>query len=519
MQSRFALFWFGAALALGQEPQLIPGVPAMNAASYLPTGVPGGGVAQGARFVVLGRDFAEPVTAKLEISGPAIDAEVKSVSSKQIEIMAPRFTSTGTGWVVLNVAGKELRAPIIMLESAPGILTRSRTGTGAAVAIDAGLEPFTPNNPAVTGDLVRVRTTGIGALPNLSKIEVIIGTQTVPVAGVTTYPDGYDDIEFELPEVTAGCAVPLAIKTGSFVSNYTTLPVGSRGTLCPDSSRPANYEQLVKDGARLGSITLGRTEIGMKQFKMRADAGGASFLRYNAQNVSEGFALPSSTTAGVCTLIRAYEQDQPEVSYTSLDAGPKLTVTGTGGAKDMSRESKGSYAGRFGEKMMIDLPNVPAIPGGLFFEPGTYTVTGNGGEDVGSFSAHVKVAALLSWTNADRIGVDCGDFRCVQRAEDLKIDWEAGDPNRLVSVMAMSATEGRPAGAAIIVCNERADKGTLTIPSLLLSKLPASPSREPQSLINFSVTNGEPNQQFTASGIDLGLIGYSDSVMRTVAFR
>ncbi|MBL8222069.1 MAG: hypothetical protein JNL62_22720, partial [Bryobacterales bacterium] len=106
MTHRFALILFTACMALGQEPQLIQGVPAMNAASRLPTGIAGGGVAQGARFVVFGKNFAEPVTAKLEISGPAIDAEVKAVTEKQIEIMAPRFASTGTGWVILNVAGK-----------------------------------------------------------------------------------------------------------------------------------------------------------------------------------------------------------------------------------------------------------------------------------------------------------------------------------------------------------------------------------------------------------------------------
>lgn len=506
-------------MALGQEPQLIQGVPAMNAASRLPTGIAGGGVAQGARFVVFGRNFAEPVTAKLEISGPAIDAEVKAVTEKQIEIMAPRFASTGTGWVILTVAGKELRAPIVTLESAPGILTRSQTGTGPAVAFDASMEPITPHNPAVTGDLVRIRTTGIGATPNPSNIEIILGNLAVPAGGVTTYPDGYDDISFELPAIEAGCAIPVAIKTGNFVSNYASIPVGSRGTLCPDASRPANYDQLVTDGARIGNITLGRSEIGMKQFKMRADTGGASFFRYTAENVANGFAFNQGITAGACTLLRAVEQDLPEIAYTSLEAGPKLTVTGTGGARDMTRESKGAYNGRFGEKMMIDLPGVPAIPGGLFFEPGTYTVTGTGGEDVGSFSAQVKVAAPLSWTNADRIGSECGDFRCIQRAEDLKIDWEAGDSSRMVTVMAMSATDTRPSAAAIIVCHERADKGSLTIPALLLTKLPASPTGEPQSLINFSVTNGEPNQQFTAPGIDWGTIGYTDSTMRTVAFR
>jgi uncharacterized protein (TIGR03437 family) len=519
MRLKLALILLTGISAFGQEPALLPGVAAMNAASRLPSGIPGGGVAQGARFVVLGRNFAEPVTAQLEIGGVAIEAEVKSVSPTQIEAMAPRSVSTGTGWVVLNVAGKALRAPIVIVETAPGILTRSRTGTGTAVAMDAGQEAFTQQNPAVTGDLVRVRTTGIGARADLAAIEVVLGNRVAPVAGVTTYPDGYDDIEFELPEVEAGCAVPLAIRVGAFVSNYASLPVGARGVLCPDALRPENYEQLVTDGARIGTIHLDRSEIGMRQFQMRSDAGGASFFRYEAENVAAGFAFQQGVTAGACTLLRAYEQDQPEVPHTSLDAGTKLAVVGSGGAKEMARESKGNYAGRFGEQMTIDLPGVPAVPGRLYFEPGTYTVTGTGGEDVGAFSAQVKIEAPLRWTNAGQLGTECGETRCVERSEDLKIDWEPGGSNRMVTVMAMSATETRPAAAAVIICQERTDKGTLTVPALLLTKLPASRSEEPQSLIQFSVSNGEGDQRFRAPGLDWGWIAYTESAVRTVAFR
>ncbi|MBL8173643.1 MAG: hypothetical protein JNK48_03180, partial [Bryobacterales bacterium] len=305
------------------------------------------------------------MSGQLEISGTTYEAEVKSVTATRVEMMAPRFAPTGTGWVVLNVGGKQLRAPVAVVETAPGILTRGGTGTGAAVAFDASMEPITARNPAVMGDLVRIRTTGIGAAVNPANVEIILGNRAIPAGGVTTHPDGYDDISFELPAVEAGCAIPVAVKTGEFVSNYASIAAGSRGTLCPDASRPANYEQLVAEGARIGGIYLGRSEIAMKQFKMRSDTGGASFLRYDADKVAAGFAVNPGVTAGACTLLRAVEQDLPEVPYSSLEAGPRLTVTGTGGAKDMARESKGNYSGRFGEKMMIDIPGLPALPGGL----------------------------------------------------------------------------------------------------------------------------------------------------------
>ncbi|MBL8173644.1 MAG: hypothetical protein JNK48_03185 [Bryobacterales bacterium] len=57
MKQQIALILITAACALGQEPQLIPGVAAMNSASLIPAGISGGGVAQGARFVVHGRNF------------------------------------------------------------------------------------------------------------------------------------------------------------------------------------------------------------------------------------------------------------------------------------------------------------------------------------------------------------------------------------------------------------------------------------------------------------------------------
>ena len=46
-------FLFSALAAIAQDPQLTKGLSAMNAASYIPAGLPSYGVAPGARFVVL----------------------------------------------------------------------------------------------------------------------------------------------------------------------------------------------------------------------------------------------------------------------------------------------------------------------------------------------------------------------------------------------------------------------------------------------------------------------------------
>ena len=51
-------------------------------------------------------------------------------------------------------------------------------------------------------------------------------------AAITRNPNGFDDIDFQVPDGVSGCAVSIAIANHGAVSNYAAIPVGARGTPC-----------------------------------------------------------------------------------------------------------------------------------------------------------------------------------------------------------------------------------------------------------------------------------------------
>ena len=70
--------------------------------------------------------------------------------------------------------------------------------------------------------------------------------------------------------------------------------------------------------------------------------------------------------------------------------------------------------------------------------PGSYTVTGTGGSNVGSFSAGITVtqnAANFKWTNQAAVtGSD------ISRTQPLTITWSGGDTNGFVDITAIAST-------------------------------------------------------------------------------
>ena len=104
------------------------------------------------------------VSAQISVSGASIDGYVMAVSAVRIDVLLPRQTPVGAGTVILKVNGTELSAPIEVVDSAPGIRTRS--AAGAAFVLDASAAEITASHPAAAGDLVRIRTTGLAPTAN-----------------------------------------------------------------------------------------------------------------------------------------------------------------------------------------------------------------------------------------------------------------------------------------------------------------------------------------------------------------
>ena len=78
-----------------------------------------------------------------------------------------------------------------------------------------------------------------------------------------------------------------------------------------------------------------------------------------------------------------------------------------------------------GEYFALLNPFIPPSPFGqpYFVEGAIHTVTGSGGDQLGSFEEDIHVKEFLDWTNRDAINV-------VPRNKPLRVEWQNGDSSR-----------------------------------------------------------------------------------------
>lgn len=453
----------------------------MNAASLAAEGLPSAGVAPGARFALFGRDLGstvENVTASVMIEGASIDATVLAVTPKRIDARLPLHSPLGSGTVTLEVNGTKLTAPIRIVERAFGV----------------SADPVPGSNGR------RLRGTGLGRDDSPIGIEVIVGGQPVPAGGVTRNPDGWEDIDFDVPAGTESCATPVSVRINGRFSNTAILATAS------DCPAPGNGESEDRNS---GTITLSRTASAFDGFRSIADNGDASFLR--GPGFTDSIEPFRKVQAGSCALQYFIEQDAPEIPLQELDAGPRLDVQGPKGLRDLEQQSKGHYAREFGQQLDASIPGFPQQPGELYLEQGEYTVTGVGGADVGPFSARITVPAPTVWTNPQAV-------TNIDRARDLRVEWRDASAQQIVTFSGFSVAGERPLVGAAFTCTERGDKGALTVPASILSALPATP-RQGGSIVTFSVDASRP-VEFTATGLDSpGTLSYSQATASQGRFR
>ena len=223
------------------------------------------------------------------------------------------------------------------------------------------------------------------------------------------------------------------------------------------------------------------------------------------------------TVLGSCTVFTARGNTQGVVDVTrpvTLDAGPVININGPKGAKQLTKQQGGGYFANLGG----GTPSIPGFPGGGaapdYLEPGTYRIDngsgGSGPDAVGAFSASITIPQLLNWTNMDSI-------ETVNRAAGQEITWTGGDPSGYVYMFGFSSS-GTSNNAAVssFYCTERTSAGRFTIPSYVLSTLPATSG---QNIGLLSVNNVVNPVTFTAPGLDVGAITATSGSSKTVTFR
>jgi hypothetical protein len=154
---------------------------------------------------------------------------------------------------------------------------------------------------------------------------------------------------------------------------------------------------------------------------------------------------------GTCTVVRMYPNSHARRS-NALDAGSTLTLNGPSGRTSMTKSLKGNYQALLGTTIVG--PNVPA---------GQYTLSGQGGKDIGSFSTALSIASPIAWSNKAAI-------QAVDRSQPLTLSWSGGE---VAGHVLIGGYQSGHVGAAFF-CTEDAARGTFTIPAFVLSALQAS---------------------------------------------
>lgn len=495
--------------------------PALNDASSTPYGIPNGGIAQGSRFYLLGRNLG-PTTAvssregavtlggtsiKVTVAGTAVDALVSYAASNELIGILPADTPVGDGQVAVTFGGQTSRtAPITVVRSAFGLYSLNILGNGPLDALNILAEKETANTilePAAAGSQISLIGTGLGV--NSPGVEVLIGNKTVTPSLVDHRASGYDEILFDLPEGLRGCYVPVALRVDSVISNYGTISVDSGDGSCGDSfGLPSEAIKRVREGGDLGfgAITLNRFRSG----DVFDDSVNGTFSVLSQEQVFSSWGPLGAPSPGHCMVIYSQETTLPfdPVQPDPLAAGP-IAIRGAKGTVQVNPRS-GFYSGLLGDDT------------DPFLDPGEFAVTnGSGSRDVGGFTTRQTIPAPFQWANQTEVGSK------IPRSADLTVKWSGTDPDD--DVILYGGGSPSSSGGAIFVCAEKGAVGQITVPAAVLGTLPA--------LATYSSTDDGsfggamwlvrstplPKSTFQAPGIDVGYFNYQDIIAKAVVFE
>ena len=563
---RLCILLAGLCFVLAGQPIISEGG-VVNAASYTLPGLPYYGIAQGSMFVIKGQDLgpdplqiapAVPLPTQLAdtsvqvtVEGTTVDAIMYYTWTSQVACILPSATPTGEGTVTVTYNGQASDpAPILVVESAPGIFTWNSAGFGQAVvqnyiSPEEMPVPNALNHVAEPGQAVTIWATGLGAIPgDDAGVPPVgdIGTDRKVLLGNMEVQPGYagrsgagfpsiDQVNFVVPAGIEGCRVPLALMSDGMISNYTTMAISSSGETCSDQTEfaPGVVEQLfASGGASVGVILLGGgrgeffTPLGI--VPVHLDIASAAFYYRDSWQIAAGQHLranevqPGPPTPGTCTFYSFPRSEELKFSPTDpvpfmpLDAGPSLTLTGAAGVKQIG----------------LLMPGVPGIylsyvggglPGGDiqpdYLDPGDYTVSnGPAGEQstVGQFSAAISIPSPVVW--------DSATVSEVSRDQDLLFTWEGGNAGKELVLLNVASDDVAAGVSGVVACTAPVEAGTFTVPRRMLSNLPASTPWDFSGLPPGAVVVGTAPTidatSFQAPGLDLGVIDYGYWQFRNV---
>jgi len=506
-----------------------------NAASNILAGMPNGGIAQGAIFVIKGSglgpsqiSIADSPFQNTTLSNTSIAVKVGSAtvnprmyytSDGQVAALLPSNTPTGVATFTVTYNGQTSNAAnqtIVVNNPALFTLDSSGQGLGIVTYPDYSLVssikgtpcggPNTACGAANPGDTLILWATGLGPITgddskgaglgqNMPNIPLTLwfGGVKAPVIyqGRSGCCVGEDQLAFTVPDnVPLGCSVPLVIQIGNVVSNSVRIPIAKGSRTCstgiPDADKA--FTQLSLPFV-FGEVDLNKGPN--NSFTGQSDSVDVEFDKVLDAKPQYGpFALSfigEDATYGTCIAFSTVERPNNEgefvLSATDAKAGTSFTYTGPAGSKTLTLVN--------GQEVTVDA-------NGKFIVPGDFTATGNGGADVGPFTAKITVPPSPRLTSPlGAAGLT------VTRANGLTVNWTGGDPRGFVIINLTSALDQNMTIGGRVTCQASADAGTLTIPPYVLMALPAGKNT------SFEFTP-RATSTFTAQGLNFGVFNFFD---------
>jgi uncharacterized protein (TIGR03437 family) len=476
----------------------------VNNSSVIPAGLPNSGIAPSSIFAIVGSGLANaglPVLQSsaapglsLALNGASITVTVGGVTTHpaiyytspgQIAAVLPSSTPVGTGTLTVtynNVASNA--APIKVVPAALGINT-FYTNSGVATDAASGAV-LTYTNSGTPGENIVLWTTGLGADPDDSDttftttphavstpLQIYVGgiPATILYQGSAGYP-GVNQINVTIPaSAPNGCWISLAAVAGGLLSNIATLPINSGGGACFDPVNGLYGNQIAPAGQqtlKTGLVALSQTTSAKDVVSTDTDAAFESYTGV--------FGPTNSVSPGGC-IVRDLTTTPSFGAITGLDPG-RIGLTGPNGLSVTMANQLGIKGAFFAALASGAIPQ----------SGGTFTFTGTGGADVGSFSSTLTFTnPLLSWTNRSTAAT-------VDRSKDFRVTWTGGNTDSYVFVSGTSTTGAAGAG---FTCLAKASDQEFTVPSYILSALPAGSGA--------IALQNDIYLPLSARGIDIGL--------------
>src|ERR1022692_4922359 len=539
-----------------------PPVPSISAVQDAASNTPN--IAQGSIFIVKGSNlsasgytpFAPPrptvssgvkVTFTPVAGGTGTDAYLVYLYNQsgvnQIACILPSTVAVGS-YNVIVTNGSNASAAFLaqVVASKVGLFTQDSTGGGltslqnyiSASVVDlnrltTGSINGVTISPAHPGQAVIAYGSGLGPLAagdndtsgayhdfsTSMTIKAIVGGVSIPVAyaGRAGYP-GEDQINFTLPgNVQTGCAVPLQISVNGNLSPATTISIApdANASACVMPGYTTAQLQKFDNG---GTFTIGGFSITpfsetYQGQSVKIDSIGGAFSQITGFQLGAAATLNPTigaqsgscyvvpfTTAGSTSGVSAGGK------VTSLDAGV-VSINGPAGSSLTNQviTEDDTYDYSIGGLEGLGI----TIPGQISFSlvAGTYTLSGAGGKDVGTFSTSLTLGSPLTITG--------GLPSTVNRSAGLPLNWTGGLASDIVEIFgASSNTTGTGANevstGAEFICITTAGQGTFTVPASILTQLP------PSAQGSLYVSSGNNSATFTAplkagGSIDAGYFG------------